>query len=176
MQVAPAARTNLRRFDVCAGMQRVATQQVAHAVRTVKFSAEPVDLMAFAEHDNTFHVVDARKFNTRQSVRTSDTSIGISGVTFAPKVCTSWQLSRLHEWLYLSWAYNTRLSWRWHCLMLLQGSKLYVGLDGKGIQEWNVDTAARLGCSTSLMAWLHLKHGWSLSLPASWTARTQLPM
>jgi methyl coenzyme M reductase alpha subunit len=70
-------------------MQRVATQQVAHAVRTVKFSAEPVDLMAFAEHDNTFHVVDARKFNTRQSVRTSDASIGISGVTFAPKVCAS---------------------------------------------------------------------------------------
>lgn len=35
---------------------------------------------------------------------------------------------------------------------LAQGSKLYVGLDGKGIQEWSVDTSARLGRSSALIA------------------------
>jgi hypothetical protein len=47
----------------------------------------PVDLLAFAEHDSAFHVVDARKYRIRQTIRHSDNqSAGISGMAFAPGV------------------------------------------------------------------------------------------
>lgn len=64
-------------------MQTVACHKVDQAVRSVKFSGAPVDLLAFAENESTFHVVDARKYRLRHSARHVDNqSAGISGLAF----------------------------------------------------------------------------------------------
>jgi hypothetical protein len=67
-------------------LQKIATQQAPRAVRCVKFSSEPVDLMSFAEHDKSFHLVDARCFGARQTVNASAASVGISGLAFSAEV------------------------------------------------------------------------------------------
>lgn len=56
------------------------------AVRSVKFSAEPMDIVAFAEHEQAFHLVDARNFGRRQTLHASSSSTGISGMAFTDSV------------------------------------------------------------------------------------------
>jgi Uncharacterised protein domain (DUF2415) len=73
---------------VCAsGVQMVAKQEAPDAVRCVKFSADPVDLLAYAEHERSVHVVDARKFSARQTLHAASASVGLSGLAFTPEVC-----------------------------------------------------------------------------------------
>lgn len=56
------------------------------AVRSVKFSAEPMDIVSFAEHEQAVHLVDARDFGSCQTLHAASTSSGISGMTFADSV------------------------------------------------------------------------------------------
>ena len=61
--------------------------QVKGACRSVKFTRNSaIDLLAFSEHTSYVHVVDARTFNERQSVRVSpyDCDQHISGLCFSP--------------------------------------------------------------------------------------------
>eukprot|EP00892_Ulva_mutabilis_P003678 jgi/Ulvmu1/1682/UM115_0011.1 len=97
--------------------QAVATMVAPRAVRSVKFSAEPMDIVAFAEHEQAFHLVDARNFGRRQTLHASAASSGISGMAFADS-----------------------------------GSRLFVGIDGRGVQEWSIDSAARRGFSVTMTA------------------------
>ena len=57
------------------------------ACRSLKFSRGPVDLLAFAEHEENIHLVDARTFATRQTIRVGSPgmdSSNISGIAFFP--------------------------------------------------------------------------------------------
>ena len=67
-------------------LQVVARQVAPSAVRNVKFTAAPVDLLAYAEHEGTFSVVDARAWQARQVVHAAGSNVGISGMTFSPEV------------------------------------------------------------------------------------------
>ena len=55
-------------------------------MRTVKFSNDRVDLLAYAEHNQAFHMVDARRYDARQTVQACSQNQGISGITFCPEV------------------------------------------------------------------------------------------
>eukprot|EP00803_Ostreobium_quekettii_P009927 evm.model.scf_862.7 EVM.evm.TU.scf_862.7 scf_862:60699-61708(-) len=53
--------------------------------RSVKFSAAPMDLMAFAEETDVVHLVDTRKWSQQQLLRVQGTTdMDISGVCFQP--------------------------------------------------------------------------------------------
>lgn len=52
----------------------------------MKFSNDRVDLLAYAEHNQAFHIVDARRYDTRQTVQACSQNQGISGITFCPEV------------------------------------------------------------------------------------------
>lgn len=57
------------------------------AVRAVKFSQSgSVDLLAFTEHSSYLNVVDARTFDTRDTIRigTSMAELNLTGLAFAP--------------------------------------------------------------------------------------------
>ena len=69
----------------------MARQKANQAVRTVKFSNDRVDLLAYAEHNQAFHMVDARRYDARQTVQACSQNQGISGITFCPEV---WHPSR----------------------------------------------------------------------------------
>ena len=73
-------------FDCWFRMQMVAQQQADDAVRCVKFSADPVGLLAYAEHESAVHIVDARRYGARQVLAAAPTGVGISGLAFTPEV------------------------------------------------------------------------------------------
>ena len=57
------------------------------ACRSLKFSRGPVDLLAFAEHEENIHLVDARTFATWQTIRVGSPGVdssNISGIAFFP--------------------------------------------------------------------------------------------
>ena len=64
-------------------LQRVAQLRTqGRAIRSVKYSSEPNDLLAFGEHEQAFHLVDARNYAARQTLHVSVSSVGISGMAF----------------------------------------------------------------------------------------------
>jgi hypothetical protein len=76
----------LAKLIASCALQVIARQQGARAARSVKFSAAPVDLLAFAEHEQTFYVVDARNYSARQTLQACPGNVGISGMAFNPEV------------------------------------------------------------------------------------------
>lgn len=64
----------------------IATQTAPRAVRSVKFSAQSVDLLAYAEHDANAHLVDTRRWGARQSLAVTAPHVGVSGIAFTPDV------------------------------------------------------------------------------------------
>lgn len=70
-------------FSEVVVLQRVAQLRTqGRAIRSVKYSSEPNDLLAFGEHEQSFHLVDARNYSARQTLQVSVSSIGISGMAF----------------------------------------------------------------------------------------------
>jgi hypothetical protein len=55
-------------------------------VRSVKFSSDPVDLLAYAEHEQKFHVLDSRNYRCQQTLVACSEHQGISGMAFSPEV------------------------------------------------------------------------------------------
>ena len=57
------------------------------ACRVVKFSqTNSVDLLAFSEHTSYFNIIDARTFESQQSIRVAPQGVDIhlTGLTFSP--------------------------------------------------------------------------------------------
>ena len=58
------------------------------ACRSIKFSKGPIDLMAFSEHESNVHLVDARSFNSQQTITVAGIETdccNISGLSFSPE-------------------------------------------------------------------------------------------
>ncbi|KAK9806324.1 hypothetical protein WJX72_010353 [[Myrmecia] bisecta] len=64
----------------------VAQFKTKGACRGVKFSGGSVDLLAFTEHESVCHVVDARSYSSRQTIRCAPgpQDYHISGLAFSP--------------------------------------------------------------------------------------------
>lgn len=48
-------------------LQVVAQHRTSSACRNIKFSPSPVDLLAFSEHENFCHIIDARSLSSQSS-------------------------------------------------------------------------------------------------------------
>lgn len=72
-------------WDIRSG-KTVAKYSSRASFRAVKFSAGPVDLLAFTEHDTAFHLVDSRMYGTQQVVQIAapEVEADISGLAFSP--------------------------------------------------------------------------------------------
>lgn len=228
------------------GVQSVAVMKAPRAVRSVKFSAEPMDILAFAEHEQAVHLVDARDFGRRQTLHAAPSSCGVLGMAFADHVrrfplfpflppletrigtCafsgspTGSYISHRMSWIHCTIEKRSRMYtsssqclfglcrrcktdarfWRGLSFMArgmvvpcrprvflltllasytsngveagsgrkgtrcdavldgqcgdtgraMQGSRLFVGIDGRGVQEWSIDSAARRGFSVTMTA------------------------
>lgn len=138
------------------------------ACRNIKFSAAPMDLLAFTEEKRYCHLIDARKMSQRQLL-CIDPNIGhdISGLAFSPNV--RWNIGHqcLSAWIFqpVYMVLNLILC-RWcllNCFLNMQGSQVFVGTNCCGIHGFSVDTKARRRFSEGSPIWrvlgYHTSHG-----------------
>ena len=56
-----------KRLMAQSALQVVAQHRTSSACRNIKFSPSPVDLLAFSEHENFCHIIDARSLSSQSS-------------------------------------------------------------------------------------------------------------